>query len=53
MVDGDEYQVKLLLELFVCVVDAKLFKAVDFKCFKPEDKSTTRTRIKTDEGTTR
>ena len=35
---GDAYQVKLLLKLFICIVDAKLFKAVDVKRFKAEDK---------------
>lgn len=35
---GDAYQVKLLLKLFICIVDTKLFKAVDVKCFKAEDK---------------
>lgn len=37
--DGDTYQVKLLLKLLICVVDTKLFKAVDVKCFKAEDKT--------------
>lgn len=31
------YQVKLLLELFICVVDTELFEAVDVKRFKAED----------------
>lgn len=35
---GDAYQVKLLLKLLICIVDTKLFKAVDVKCFKAEDK---------------
>lgn len=38
----DAYQVKLLLKLFVGIVDTKLFKAVDVKCFKAENKKTTR-----------
>lgn len=35
---SDAYQVKLLLKLFICIVDTKLFKAVDVKCFKSENK---------------
>lgn len=34
----DAYQVKLLLQLFICIVDTKLLKAVDVKCFKAVDK---------------
>lgn len=29
------HQVELLLEFFICIVYTKLFKAVDFKRFKP------------------
>lgn len=36
--DRDAYQVKLLLELFICIVDTKLLKAVDVKRLKAEDK---------------
>lgn len=38
LADGVTYQVELLLKLFICIVDTKLFKAVDVKCFKAEDK---------------
>lgn len=31
------YHVKLLLELFISIVNTKLLKAVYFKCFKPEN----------------
>lgn len=34
----DTNQVELLLELLIGIIDAKLFKAVDVKCFKPEKK---------------
>lgn len=37
-VEKDTYQVELLLKLLICIINAKLFKAVDIKCFKPEDK---------------
>lgn len=32
----DTHQVKLLLELLIGIIDAKLFETVDIKCFKPE-----------------
>ena len=35
---GVAYQVKLLLKLFICIVDTKLLKAVDVKGFKAEEK---------------
>lgn len=31
------YQVELLLKLLIGIIDAKLFKAVHIKCFKPEE----------------
>lgn len=46
MPDGAEgnghttYQVELLLELLVGIVDTKLLKAVDVKCLKSENKAT-------------
>lgn len=46
--DGDPYQVKLLLKLLVCIVDTKLFEAVDVKRFKAED-----TRIASKKGSER
>lgn len=35
---GNAYQVELLLKLLICIVDTKLFKAVDVECFKAEEK---------------
>lgn len=29
------HHVELLLEFLICVINAELLKAVDFKCFKP------------------
>ena len=40
MQDSTLYQVKLLLEFLICVVNTKLFKAVGVKRLKPvEDKA--------------
>lgn len=41
---GGTHQVELLLELLVCIVDAKLLKAVDVKRFKAAGQRTSRSR---------
>lgn len=41
----DAYQVKLLLKLFICIVDTKLFEAVDVKCFKADRKKREKTNL--------
>ena len=32
------YHIKNLLQFLICIVDTKLFKAVNFKSFKPDNK---------------